>query len=120
MWPTELRQLEQRYGDVGSAELLVPTLPAFVAGKTATWHDRRAPRDLWDLWALSAIGAIDSAAGALYRRHGPTNRLPSPRLFDQAPDQDDWYAQLGGQTRLSVDAETALSAVREAWARVSE
>ncbi|MGW4635958.1 hypothetical protein [Nocardia sp. NPDC004415] len=81
---------------------------------------RRASRDLWDLWALSAIGAIDSTAGTLYRRHGPTNRLPPPQLFDRAPDQDDWSAQLGGQTRLTVSAATALHIVRDAWARVSE
>ncbi|MCP9620703.1 nucleotidyl transferase AbiEii/AbiGii toxin family protein [Nocardia otitidiscaviarum] len=117
-WPTELRDLEQRYGDVPPAELFVPTLPAFVAGKTATWHDRRAARDLWDLWALNNIGAIDAAAGALYRRYGPTNRLPSPQLFDRAPSEDDWNSQLAGQTRLEVTAEHALTAVRDAWARI--
>ncbi|WP_043658147.1 nucleotidyl transferase AbiEii/AbiGii toxin family protein [Nocardia thailandica] len=119
VWPTELRKLEQRYTDVPPVELLVPTLPAFVAGKTVTWHDRRASRDLWDLWALDRIGAIDDSAGALYRRYGPTNRLPAPQLFDRAPDEDDWNAQLAGQTRLTISAETALSAVRAAWARIS-
>ncbi|WP_280348615.1 nucleotidyl transferase AbiEii/AbiGii toxin family protein [Nocardia neocaledoniensis] len=119
-WPTELRNLDQRYSDVPPAELLVPTLAAFVAGKTATWHDRRASRDLWDLWALNNIGAIDSAAGALYRRYGPTNRLPTPQLFDRAPDEDDWNAQLAGQTRLEISAETAIREVRDAWARIAE
>ncbi|MFD3704252.1 nucleotidyl transferase AbiEii/AbiGii toxin family protein [Nocardia sp. NPDC058658] len=118
VWPTELRELEQRYTDVPPAELLVPTLPAFVAGKTVTWHDRRASRDLWDLWALDGIGAIDGIAGALYRRYGPTNRLPAPQLFDRAPNEDDWNAQLAGQTRLTISAEVALSAVRAAWARI--
>ena len=120
VWPTEPRDLEQRYSDVPPAELLVPTLPAFVAGKTATWHDRRASRDLWDLWALNDIGAIDGAAGVLYRRYGPTNRLPAPQLFDRAPDEDSWNAQLAGQTRLVISAEIALAAVRDAWARVAE
>ncbi|MCX4098112.1 nucleotidyl transferase AbiEii/AbiGii toxin family protein [Nocardia sp. alder85J] len=120
MWPTELRSLEQRYHDVPPAELLVPTLPAFVAGKTATWHDRRASRDLWDLWALSEIGAIDGAAGALYRRYGPTNRLPAAQLFDHAPDENDWNAQLAGQTRLLISAEMARVAVRDAWERVEQ
>ncbi|MEV6274054.1 nucleotidyl transferase AbiEii/AbiGii toxin family protein [Nocardia sp. NPDC051832] len=119
-WPTELRNLEQRYSDVPPAHLLVPTLPAFVAGKTATWHDRRASRDLWDLWALNDIGAIDDAAGTLYRRYGPTNRLPNPQLFDRAPDEDDWNAQLAGQTRLVISADSALSAVRDAWIRITE
>src|SRR5690606_33669042 len=62
LWPAELRVLEQRYLDAPPAELFVPTLPAFAAAKTATWHDRRAPRDLWDLWALAAIDGIDHAA----------------------------------------------------------
>ncbi|MEV0059631.1 nucleotidyl transferase AbiEii/AbiGii toxin family protein [Nocardia sp. NPDC050718] len=119
-WPTELRGLEQRYADAPSVELLVPTLPAFVAGKTTTWHDRRAPRDLWDLWALNKIGAIDSVAGRLYLRHGPTNRLPARQLFDRAPDERDWNSQLAGQTRLQTSAETALSSVRDAWARITD
>ncbi|WP_408633000.1 hypothetical protein [Mycobacterium ostraviense] len=38
----------QRYSDAAAAELLVPTLPAFAASKTATWADRLAPRDLSD------------------------------------------------------------------------
>ncbi|MGW4847949.1 nucleotidyl transferase AbiEii/AbiGii toxin family protein [Nocardia brasiliensis] len=120
VWPTELRGLEQRYSDVPPAELFVPTLPAFAAGKTSTWHDRRASRDLWDLWALSEIGAIDGAAGALYRRYGPTNRLPNRQLFDDAPDEDDWNAQLAGQTRLVISAQTARIAVRDAWERVAQ
>ncbi|MEC3913430.1 nucleotidyl transferase AbiEii/AbiGii toxin family protein [Nocardia sp. CDC160] len=120
MWPTELRSLEQRYSDVPPAELLVPTLPAFAAGRTTTWHDRRASRDLWDLWALSDIGAINGDAGTLYRRYGPTNRLPTPQLFDHAPNEDDWNAQLAGQTRLMISAEIALAAVRDAWERVAQ
>lgn len=39
-WPTERRMLHDRYRDVESAELIVPTRPAFVAGKTMAWHDR--------------------------------------------------------------------------------
>lgn len=120
VWPTELRGLEQRYSDVPPAELFVPTLPAFAAGKTSTWHDRRASRDLWDLWALSEIGAIDGAAGALYRRCGPTNRLPALQLFDRAPDEADWIAQLAGQTRLLISAEMARTAVRDAWKHVAQ
>lgn len=77
VWPTERRNLVQRYTDAPAAELLVPTLPAFAASKTATWADRLAPRDLWDLWALSGLGAIDADAEALFRRHGPTNKNPS-------------------------------------------
>lgn len=96
-------------------ELLVPTLPAFAASKTATWTDRRAARDLWDLWALSRVGAIDAGATALYRRYGPTNKAPTQRMFDRAPTDGEWQAQLAGQTRLTVTAAEALNAVREAW-----
>jgi predicted nucleotidyltransferase component of viral defense system len=85
LWPTERRRLEQRYRDAPAAELIVPTLPAFVASKTVTWADRRAPRDLWDLWALSRIGAIDAGALQLYRRFGPTNQPPGSYVFETQP-----------------------------------
>nr|WP_036495219.1 nucleotidyl transferase AbiEii/AbiGii toxin family protein [Nocardia sp. BMG111209] len=120
VWPAELRMLEQRYSDVPSARLPVPTLPAFAASKTATWHDRRASRDLWDLWALAGIGAIDAEACALFKRYGPTNRPPGAHLFDRPPKQDDWVSQLAGQTRLTVSATTALAVVGSAWARVTD
>jgi predicted nucleotidyltransferase component of viral defense system len=118
LWPTERRALEQRYRDAPPAELIVPTLPAFAASKTATWADRRAPRDLWDLWALTRIGAIDAAALELYRRFGPTNQPPGHYLFEAPPSKAEWQSQLAGQTRLTVDATDALATVREAWARV--
>jgi predicted nucleotidyltransferase component of viral defense system len=118
LWPTERRSLEQRYRDAPAAELSVPTLPAFAASKTATWADRRAPRDLWDLWALSRIGAIDTAALELYRRFGPTNQPPGDYLFERPPSDAEWQSQLAGQTRLTVHAADALAAVREAWARI--
>lgn len=117
VWPTERRSLVQRYADAPAAELLVPTLPAFAASKTATWFDRRASRDLWDLWALDQIGAIDAEAGTLYRRLGPTNKPPALRDFTKAPTEADWRNQLAGQTRLTVSSRDALSAVHDAWAR---
>ena len=118
LWPTERRPLEQRYRDAPAAELTVPTLPAFAASKTATWADRRAPRDLWDLWALDRIGAIDAAALELYRRFGPTNQPPGDYAFQTPPSDAEWQSQLAGQTRLTVGAADALAVVREAWARV--
>lgn len=116
VWPTELRPLEQRYSGAPPAQLSVPTLPAFAAAKTATWHDRRASRDLWDLWALTGLGAIDLEAARLFKRYGPTNRPPGRHLFDRPPSEDDWVSQLAGQTRLTVTARTALTVVRDAWA----
>ncbi len=47
--PTEVRALEQRYGDVPVTSIAVPTRAAFVAMKAAAWVDRRAARDLFDL-----------------------------------------------------------------------
>lgn len=119
VWPTERRSLVQRYADAPAAELLVPTLPAFAASKTATWFDRHASRDLWDLWALDQIGGIEAEAGKLYRRLGPTNKPPALRDFTRAPTEADWRSQLAGQTRLTVSARDALSAVHDAWARVT-
>ncbi|NTY63381.1 nucleotidyl transferase AbiEii/AbiGii toxin family protein [Mycolicibacterium sphagni] len=119
VWPTERRSLVQRYADTPAAELLVPTLPAFAASKTATWVDRHASRDLWDLWALNRLGAIDAAAEDLYRRYGPTNQPPAPRDFAWAPSEAEWQSQLSGQTRLTVSPEDSLRAVRDAWAQVS-
>jgi len=118
LWPTERRSIEQRYRDAPAAELIVPTLPAFAASKTATWADRHAPRDLWDLWALNKIGAIDAAALKLYRQHGPTNQPPGSYMFETAPREAEWQSQLAGQTLLTVNAADALAIVREAWARV--
>lgn len=120
VWPTERRSLVQRYSDAPPAALLVPTIPAFAASKTATWTDRRAARDLWDLWALNRIGAIDLAAVDLFCRYGPTNQPPAPHMFTKRPSDDEWQTQLAGQTRITVTAKDALDAVREAWARAVE
>lgn len=114
-WPTESRPLVQRYRDAPPAVLRVPTLPAFVAAKTLAWCDRGAARDLWDLWALSRISAVNATAAELFRRYGPTNRTPSVWHFAKAPSEQQWRAQLAGQTRLTVTAQEALDVVRAAW-----
>lgn len=117
-WPTEVRDLNQRYHDVPPAALRVPTLAAFAAWKTAAWCDRHAPRDLWDLWSLARIGAISAEAADLYRKYGPT-RVPLDQEFRIAPRQDEWTTQLGQQTRLTVSPQEALAAVRQHWAAVT-
>jgi predicted nucleotidyltransferase component of viral defense system len=118
-WPTEQRALHQRYADAPGARLRVPTRAAFAAWKTATWADRRAPRDLWDLYALAGLGGIDRDAFDLYRKHGPTNRPPSPDLFHEPPREEAWRAALAGQMRLSITAAQALADVRTAWGLLS-
>lgn len=76
-------------------------------------------RDLWDLWALSGVGAIDVDAAALFRQYGPTNKTPAPHMFNRAPSDAEWQAQLAGQTRLRVTASEALKSVRDAWRHAS-
>lgn len=119
VWPSEVRDIVQRYADAPPARLRVPTLAAFAASKTATWHDRRAARDLWDLWALAGIGAIGEPAGEIYRRYGPTNRYPDRLLFDSWPSEAEWQAQLAAQTRLTVSAAQAAETVRRAWMKAA-
>ncbi len=115
-WPTERRPLIQRYTDAPPASLIVPTLPAFAASKTAAWHDRHAPRDLYDLWGLARLDALDAAAATLFAKFGPTGHPPRPWMFARPPDPNDWTVQLGGQTRIAVDPTAAITTVREAWA----
>ena len=115
-WPTETREIEQRYRDVPPAILQVPTLASFAGWKTVAWMDRGAARDLYDLWALSKVGALNSAAAALFARHGPTGRPPGSWMFDRVPAVLEWQAQLAGQTRLTVTASEALATVRTVWA----
>jgi predicted nucleotidyltransferase component of viral defense system len=114
-WPIVTRPIEQRYSDAPPATLTVLTRPAFVASKTAAWVDRAASRDLFDLWLLAASGAIDSDAAALFKKYGPTNRVPTSNLFSQSPDETSWRRELSGQTRLEITANEALSSVRDAW-----
>lgn len=116
-WPTKRRQIHQRFADAPAATLRTLTPPAFVASKLSAWHDRRAPRDLYDLWGLAEAGHIDARALALYARLGPTNRPPEPSMFDRVPSRHDWAVALAHQCRLSVSPETAGLAVRRAVRR---
>jgi predicted nucleotidyltransferase component of viral defense system len=113
-WPTEIRELDQRYPDAPPARLTVPTLASFVAWKTAAWQDRHAARDLWDLWALSQRGAITSEAGGLFAEFAAGYR-PKEWMFQTPPTEAAWRSELSGQTRLEVSAAQALTQVRIAW-----
>lgn len=115
-WPTETREIEQRYRDAPPAILRVPTLQAFAGWKTAAWMDRGAARDLYDLWALDKVGALTAESAALFATRGPTSSPPRSWMFKGAPSAAEWQAQLAGQTRLTVTAAEALEAVRSAWA----
>ena len=115
-WPTEVRDIEQRYRDAPPARLRTLTAPAFAAAKLAAWMDRHAPRDLYDQWAMSERGLIDGAALDVFVRHGPTGKPPGTWAFSSGPDDETWLRALGHQTRLTVTAGEALAAVGAAWA----
>jgi predicted nucleotidyltransferase component of viral defense system len=119
-WPTSMHAIEQRYRDVPAASLRVPTVAAFAAWKTVAWHDRQAPRDLYDLWALAQRGDITTEAARLFVAHGPTGKPPQPSMFRSAPSEVRWRDQLANQTRLTVTAAEALQVVAGAWAHARE
>ena len=91
-WPTSIQNLDQRYSDAPPAVLRVPTAAAFAAWKTVTWHDRAAPRDLWDLWALAKHEHITTEAAELFAAHGPAHNVPPPWMFTTPPSEDRWRA----------------------------
>lgn len=114
-WPTEVADIEQRYSDAPPARLRVLTQASFAAAKLAAWHDRAAPRDLYDLWALASAGMACGDAAALFSRFGP---LTSPEAvsFSRLPTAAEWESALGHQCRPAVTAEEAAEVVRRAWA----
>jgi predicted nucleotidyltransferase component of viral defense system len=116
-WPTEKRPIETRYSDVDPAELIVPTLPAFVAMKGAAWRSRHTARDLFDLAALADCGWIDEEAVVLLR---DVTGVPLVSVeLERLPRDFRWQEQLAHQCRLELDANTARAAVRDAWGRAA-
>lgn len=115
-WPTEVRDIDQRYSDAPPARLRVLTPPAFAAAKLAAWSDRGTPRDLYDMWALANEGMIDDEATVLFSRHGP---LTSARQvsFSRVPTAQEWNSALSHQCIPRVSAHEAAAVVAEAWAR---
>lgn len=115
LWPTEVREIEQRYSDAPPARLRTLTAAGFAAAKLATWMERKAPRDLYDLWALGARGLINADALDVFVTKGPIGKPPRAWVFDVTPDEAAWRRALSHQTRLRVTAAEALATVREAW-----
>lgn len=113
-WPTEVRVLEQRYSDAPPTAMRVLTASAFAAAKLAAWHDRRAPRDLYDMWALGRRGLITDDARRLYARFGPTTSAAGV-VFAPIPSQREWRDALEHQGIVKVTAAEAASTVAEAW-----
>lgn len=113
-WPTEVRALEQRYSDAPPAVMRVLTASAFAAAKLAAWHDRRAPRDLYDMWALGRRGLITDDARRIYAKFGPTTSAAGV-VFAPVPSQREWQDALGHQGVIKVTAAEAASTVAEEW-----
>ncbi|MDL9980998.1 nucleotidyl transferase AbiEii/AbiGii toxin family protein [Microbacterium candidum] len=116
-WPTEIVDIEQRYSDAPPAKLRVLTPSAFVASKLSSWHDRAAPRDLYDLWALAQAGKIDAAAEKVFGRYGPYTSA-SKISFTRLPTDAEWQDSLGHQCIPAVTATEAATAVREVLAKL--
>ena len=114
-WPTEVRDIDQRYSDAPPARLRTLTAAGFAAAKLSAWMDRHAPRDLYDLWAMSERGLVDAAALEVFVRCGPQARPPASWVSSTPTDETAWRRALGHQTRLRVTAAEAIGAVREAW-----
>lgn len=65
----ESKTVELRYSDLPeSVELVVPTAASFAAMKGMAFHDRHAPRDLFDLSGLARAGLLSRDADQLMRR----------------------------------------------------
>lgn len=112
-WPSERHWIELRYSDLpDSVTMQVPTLPGFVAMKTAAWLDRRTARDLYDLAALSRLGAVTREAADLYQ-HATELRV-APHFFENRVSGD-WDSQLAHQTRDPGTPEAALATVTAAY-----
>lgn len=117
-WPTELRRLEQRYADSPEARMRVFTAPAFAAAKLAAWHNRAAPRDLYDLWALAKRGDINEEARELFAKHGPLTDA-SRVAFRDLPSDAEWHASLSHQGVVRVNPRDAAHVVKMAWSAES-
>lgn len=114
-WPLRVRRLHQRYSDAPPSALCTLSTPAFVASKLSAWHDRRAPRDLYDLWALGTAGHFDRDAVRLFVRCGPTGSATVS--FTPPPDEDTWEVSLAHQGRVRLGAAEAARLVDRMWQR---
>lgn len=116
-WPTEVRDIEQRYGDAPPARLRTFTAPAFAAAKLSAWVDRALSRDLWDQAHLADRGLVDPEAARLFLRHGQFAHRPDAWVFTTPPSEEQWHDSLAHQTRLGESAAESLVRVRDAWMR---
>lgn len=115
-WPSEIREIEQRYSDAPPARLRTYTAAGFAAAKLDAWISRRAARDLFDMWAMAHQGMITGAALDLFTRHGQLTSLPERWMFERLPTAAEWDDQLAHQTSVTVAPQDAARVVAQAWA----
>jgi predicted nucleotidyltransferase component of viral defense system len=115
-WEFADAETSLRYSDLDeTVRLAVPTPDTFVAMKGVAWHDRHAPRDLYDLAGLARGGYIRPAAAQLM--HAKASHGWIPAEFERLPRSvlRDWDAQLAHQVRTLPDpadlAREVLSAI---------
>ncbi len=120
VWPTQRRAITQRYSDAPQAVLETLTDAGFAAAKISAWLDRAAERDLFDLHAMSQSGLLTTNAIGLVRKQTNWTAFPNRVVWPQPPSEADWQMQLGHQTRLMVDADTAHRLVVETLRRLDQ
>lgn len=110
--PTEISNIDQRYSDVSSTKLAVPTFDGFVAMKALAWFDRGAPRDLYDLAALASIGTVSATARTVIQ--SVLGHQLSTAMMDKSLSGD-WQGQLAHQTKSPGSPVAALSQLLHWW-----
>ena len=115
-WPSEIRDIEQRYSEAPPARLRTYTAAGFAAAKLDAWISRRAARDLFDLWAMAHQGMITSAALDVFTRHGQLTSPPERWAFERLPTAAEWDDQLAHQTSITVSPKEAARVRAQAWA----
>lgn len=111
--PTVVAAVDLRYSDLPeSVSLTVPTAEGFAAMKLMAWHQRQAPRDLYDLAALADIGALTELAVSL------TQEVTSARIDARAINHKlpgsvtkQWSDQLAHQMATVLSAKECLERV---------
>ena len=114
----DMRPVSLRYdGLPSSVQLRVPSAAGFVAMKYVAYRDRHEPRDLFDLAHLTLGGAFDAAAFRMIQHlSGASPQLEELRRL-QPVTADAWHERLSHQTGDLMDADEALTIVRNAVAR---
>lgn len=121
-WPRRVSTVSQRYSGLPDVELTTYSPEGFAGAKTTAWCDttRNAPRDLYDLWALAQAGYLTADAARVYRRYGPTGRLPRTGVFPtRPPGVGGWSDALGHQCIPRVGPNEAYETVVHAWETAS-